>query len=111
MLLNLVRNGIEAMEGQPEERRELILRTTPERAGFARVSVLDSGPGLDRSRLRELFVPFFSTKPTGVGLGLSISRSIIEDHGGRLWAEPHTGGGACFHFTLPAPSVRMRGDD
>jgi two-component system sensor kinase FixL len=109
VLLNLLRNAVEAMDDVPAERRELIVRTAPAREGFARVSVLDNGPGLVPGRADEVFTPFFSTKAEGVGLGLSISRSIIEGHGGRLWCEVHTGGGCCFHFTLPVTSGRIRG--
>ena len=65
------------------------------------VEVRDSGPGLDRAQLESLFDPFYTTKPDGLGMGLTISRSIIEAHGGRLWAEPNRPSGAVFRFTLP----------
>ncbi|MBV8641524.1 MAG: AAA family ATPase [Verrucomicrobia bacterium] len=99
VMLNLILNGIEAMstvEGQP---RELVIST---RCGEGEVSVAvkDSGIGLDRSSLERIFDAFHSTKPDGLGMGLSISRSIIEGHGGRLWAVSNDGPGATFQFTI-----------
>ncbi len=79
----------------------LILRTEPENKGHIRVSVQDSGVGLNEEVMRRLFEPFFTTRAKGMGIGLSISRSIIEAHGGRLWAESNGSGGATFQFTLP----------
>jgi two-component system sensor kinase FixL len=75
--------------------------------GWSLVSVADTGPGIAPEVLERLFQPFMTTKPQGMGVGLSISRSIIEAHGGRIWAEANPGGGALFHFTLPPadPSV------
>ena len=69
------------------------------------VEVQDTGPGLDPASLDRLFQSFYTTKPDGMGIGLSISRSIIESHGGRLWAEPGSGRGATFQFTLPATAA------
>ena len=71
------------------------------------VAVQDSGIGIDPEHVDRLFNAFFTTKPQGMGLGLAISRSIIEAHGGRLWASPNPGGGATFQFALPRPSARQ----
>lgn len=98
VVLNLVRNAIDAMEDT--EACDLEIRI--ERSGEnALVSVVDTGPGIDADVASQLFQPFVTTKRHGMGVGLSISRTIIEAHGGRIWAEPSMGGGAVFHFTLP----------
>jgi C4-dicarboxylate-specific signal transduction histidine kinase len=103
VILNLVVNGIEAMTTVTDRPKMLTLRTQPENKGQIRVSVEDSGVGLTEEVMRRLFEPFFTTRAQGMGMGLSISRSIIEAHGGRLWAESNgTGGGATFQFTLPS---------
>jgi C4-dicarboxylate-specific signal transduction histidine kinase len=102
VILNLVVNGIEAMTCITDRPRILTLRTEPEDKGQVRVSVQDSGVGLNEEVTRRLFEPFFTTRAKGMGMGLSISRSIIEAHGGRLWAEPNGSGGASFQFTLPS---------
>jgi C4-dicarboxylate-specific signal transduction histidine kinase len=102
VLLNLIVNGIEAMTSVTDRPRMLTLRTEPEDNGQVRVSVRDSGVGLNEEVMRRLFEPFFTTRAKGMGMGLSISRSIIEAHGGRLWAEPSGAGGASFQFTLPS---------
>jgi len=102
VILNLVRNGVEAMR-EVEGRRELDIRTIAVREGLVEVSVRDTGPGLPAALVDHVFDPFFSTKPAGLGMGLSISRTIIESHHGRLWASASVGG-AHFHFTLPAPA-------
>lgn len=99
VVLNLVRNAVEAMADAP--RRELMLRSARTPDGFAKVTVTDSGSGIPEEQMAQLFQPFFTTKATGMGVGLSISRTIIESHGGRIWAEPASGGGTCFAFTLP----------
>lgn len=104
VLLNLIRNALEAMQGAPPDQRVLkILALSPfsESVEFA---VVDSGPGLGPSVLPQLFHPFFTTKPEGMGLGLAISRSIIEAHGGTLWGVSPSGGGARFNFRLAAPA-------
>jgi two-component system sensor kinase FixL len=102
VILNLVRNGIDAMLELPHERRLLILRTHCNAAGDVEFTVCDHGPGLTDDAKDELFNPFFTTKPTGTGLGLAISQSIIRAHGGKVWYRPNPDGGACFCFSLPA---------
>jgi signal transduction histidine kinase len=101
VVLNLVLNAIEAMREQEPDRRCVLVRTRP-RARVVRVSVLDNGPGLPRERSQQLFEPFYTTKPGGMGMGLAISRSIIEAHGGRVRARSRSGGGSVFSFVLPA---------
>jgi signal transduction histidine kinase len=107
VLLNLVLNGIDAMQAVTERSRELRIRAQPHVAGSVLVVVQDTGIGLDAQSLARLFEPFYTTKPEGMGLGLAISRTIIEAHGGRLWATPNDGPGATFQFTLPAESERV----
>jgi C4-dicarboxylate-specific signal transduction histidine kinase len=102
VLLNLVVNGIEAMSGAAEEPRSLIIGSAKHVPNGVLVTVRDSGVGLNAGPADRLFEPFCTTKPGGVGMGLAISRSIIESHGGRIWATPNTPRGAVFHFTLPA---------
>jgi len=98
VLVNLLRNGIEAMR-DAGMRGVITVKTRAEDSGVVRVSVRDSGPGLDSETVKHLFDPFYTTKAQGLGMGLAISRTIIESLGGRIWAEP--GKGATFHFTLP----------
>lgn len=98
VILNLVRNALDAMIGQP--RRELLVSTAAAEDGMAMISVADTGPGVDDAAAARLFEPFVTTKPTGMGVGLSISRTIVEAHGGRIWSEPNPGGGAIFRFTV-----------
>jgi two-component system sensor kinase FixL len=109
VLLNLIRNGIDAMEDQP--RRELVISSDLTEEGTARVSVADSGSGIAEDVLEKLFQPFMTTKPQGMGVGLSISRSIIEAHGGRIWAEANPRGGTIFRFTLPPADQEDETDD
>jgi PAS domain S-box-containing protein len=101
VLLNLIINAVEAMSEVSGGARELVVSTGKAEAGGVLVAVRDSGPGLAPATLERLFEPFYTTKPSGVGLGLPICRSIIEAHGGRLWASPNVPRGAIFHFTVP----------
>ncbi|MBY6243635.1 sensor histidine kinase [Methylosinus sp. Sm6] len=103
VVVNLMRNALEAMDGA--QKRELSLATSVA-DGLVRLDVADTGKGLDEETSRALFQPFRTTKATGMGLGLSISRSIVEAHGGRIWAEPNPRGGAIFSFTLPKAEAR-----
>lgn len=98
VLLNLVRNAVEAMDGQP--RRELQITSRPADGGMVEVCVADTGPGIAPEVAGHLFQPFVSGKAGGMGVGLSISRHIVEAHGGRLWAGAAPGGGAAIRFTL-----------
>jgi PAS domain S-box-containing protein len=102
VLLNLIVNAIEAMRGANGGRRDLAIRSAYDRTNGVLVSVQDSGPGLDAQSIDRLFRAFYTTKAEGLGMGLAISRSIIEAHGGRLWATPNDGRGALFQFNLPA---------
>jgi two-component system, LuxR family, sensor kinase FixL len=112
VLFNLMRNALEAMGdgeapaggggGAPRRRRELVVSAAPAGPDTVEIAVADTGPGLAPEVAGRLFEPFVSTKPAGMGVGLSICRTIVEAHGGRLWAEPNPGGGAVFRFTLPA---------
>ncbi|HUW81777.1 MAG TPA: PAS domain S-box protein [Phycisphaerae bacterium] len=101
VILNLVRNGIEAMSGAAADRRVLTIRTARIKDSRIEVSVSDLGLGLPADGGERLFEQFFTTKPEGMGMGLPISRSIVEAHGGNLWAAPNPEGGAIFTFTLP----------
>jgi len=102
VILNLVMNGIDAMTTVADRPRTLTLRSESQSSGHVRVLVQDSGIGLTDEVKNRLFEPFFTTRSKGMGMGLSISRSIIEAHGGRLWAASNGSGGATFQFTLPS---------
>jgi PAS domain S-box-containing protein len=101
VLLNLIVNSLEAMGAANEGPRELLIRTGIIESSGVLVAVQDSGPGLEAAMLERVFESFYTTKPTGLGLGLSICRSIIEAHGGRLWASTNQQRGTTFQFTLP----------
>jgi signal transduction histidine kinase len=101
VLLNLAMNGIEAMSGVDERARELVITTRNIDPDQVQVTVEDSGIGLDPDTAGKIFDPFYTTKSGGMGMGLSISRSILQAHGGRLWATVRDGAGTIFYFALP----------
>lgn len=102
VIVNLVFNALEALGTQPPGARRVSVRTGPGPAGGVEVTVRDTGAGLPAEGADRLFEPFFTTKPNGMGLGLKICRTIVEAHGGRIWAESDPAGGAVLRFTLPA---------
>ena len=102
VLLNLIMNAMDAMAKQPPEKRRLTVRTSRGSDSAVEVSITDSGPGIEPNTLPRLFEPFYTTKPNGMGMGLSIARTIIEAHHGRIRAENCREGGAVFRVTLPA---------
>lgn len=108
VLVNLMRNAIEGMSG--DGRHDLEVRTALRDGEIVEIAIADRGPGLAKDAIDHLFEPFFSTKPNGMGLGLSICRTIVEAHGGRLWSELNPGGGTIFRFTLPAAPMRGESD-
>jgi signal transduction histidine kinase len=104
VLMNLMLNGIEAM--QDTSGGQLTIRSLRGEGGQLLISVSDTGTGLPPDQADQIFNAFFSTKAQGTGMGLSISRSIIESHGGRLWATSNSGRGATFNFTLPSAGAQ-----
>jgi signal transduction histidine kinase len=104
VMLNLVMNAIEAMSSVSERARQLVITIRNVDADRVQVTVQDSGTGLDPNTLGRIFDAFYTTKPGGMGMGLSISRSILQSHGGRLWATSNDGPGTTLHFTLPSTS-------
>jgi two-component system sensor kinase FixL len=108
VLINLARNSIQALAGRP--RREVLISSRPADERMVEVSVADTGQGLSEDIQQALFSPFHSRKPGGMGIGLSISRTIVEAHGGRIWAETGTESGAIFRFTLPAAETDASDD-
>ncbi len=102
VLINLVINGIQAMADIGDDSRELLIESRRDKEGYVVVAVQDSGPGIDPANADRLFEAFFTTKSHGMGMGLSICRSIIEAHGGQLWASSNAGQGATFQFSLPS---------
>jgi hypothetical protein len=106
VMLNLIMNAVESMSQMNDDRRELRISTQPE-ADCVLVAVRDSGPGLPEGALERAFEPFYTTKSSGLGMGLSICRSIVEAHGGRLWAAVNVPRGAAFQFTVPTISHRL----
>ena len=111
VLLNLIVNALEAMGADNEGSKELLISTEKVESSGVLVAVQDSGPGLEPAMLERAFESFYTTKPTGLGLGLSICRSIIEAHGGRLWASTNPGRGATFQFTLPGDANILSGSE
>jgi signal transduction histidine kinase len=104
VLMNLMLNGIEAMK---DTSGELTVTSKRTEDGQLVISVSDSGIGLPQEQPDRIFQAFFTTKSQGTGMGLSISRTIVESHGGRLWASAHIGGGATFHFSLPTEAEAL----
>jgi C4-dicarboxylate-specific signal transduction histidine kinase len=107
VLLNLLLNGLHAVADQPPHRRRLAVRTAT-LGGGVEVAVRDTGKGIVESDLQQVFAPFFTTKGEGLGVGLSISRSIVEAHDGRIWAENDPDGGAIFRVRLPLDRGHQR---
>jgi C4-dicarboxylate-specific signal transduction histidine kinase len=101
VILNLIINAVEAMSGLSKGSRELLIATGNDASGGVLVAVQDSGPGLNPESFERLFDSFYTTKPGGMGMGLSICSSIVEAHGGRIWATPNAGPGITVQFTLP----------
>ncbi|HSF59656.1 MAG TPA: sensor histidine kinase [Candidatus Binatia bacterium] len=106
VVLNLVLNGMEAMAGLLEEKRQVVVRTGPGDNGTVKIAVADSGPGIPVDSLPKLFEHFFTTKKDGMGMGLSIARTIVEAHHGQIWAENNSGSGATFYFTVPVDETK-----
>ncbi len=101
VLVNLIRNGFDAMKSVSIGERTLVIETADDAASAVRVSVHDTGAGVDEQNIQSLFTPFHTTKAKGLGMGLAISRSIIEEHRGEIWAVRNADRGMSFHFTLP----------
>jgi signal transduction histidine kinase len=101
VILNLIINGLEAIAKSKDGVRELTVSSDRNGANHVSIAVRDSGEGLDYANIERVFDAFFTTKPDGMGMGLAISRTIIESHGGRLWATANVPKGAVFQFTLP----------
>jgi len=101
VLLNLLLNGMDAMGDVPPTSRRMVVSARRLDAATAEVAVGDAGHGIAVGRLAKVFEPFYTTKSSGLGMGLAISRTLVEGHGGRIWAENNADGGATFRFTLP----------
>jgi PAS domain S-box-containing protein len=109
VILNLLRNGADAMVGVDDGPRQLLIRTERDEGDRVRLTVRDVGVGLEPHVMDKLFQAFYTTKSSGMGIGLSVSRSIVEKHGGRLWGEPNDGPGATFAFSIPRDPERTTG--
>jgi PAS domain S-box-containing protein len=107
VIMNLVRNASDAMSNVDDRQRDLLIRTEKDKANGVRLSVKDAGVGFESHAADKLFEAFYTTKKEGMGIGLSISRSIIEAHGGRLWATANNGAGATFSFSIPCGAERV----
>ena len=110
VILNLLRNASDAMMSVHDRPRQLVIGTEQEANIHVRLTVRDVGVGLDAQSMSKLFDAFYTTKRDGMGIGLSVSRSIIERHHGRLWGQPNDGPGATFAFTLPAAEQKLPND-
>jgi C4-dicarboxylate-specific signal transduction histidine kinase len=107
VIMNLLQNASDAMNNVHDRSRQLLIQTGPDDPAHVRLTVRDSGIGLDPRTVNRLFDPFYSNKNDGMGIGLSVSRSIIENHGGRIWAKPNDDAGATFSFSIPlTPAAR-----
>jgi signal transduction histidine kinase len=107
VILNLLRNASDAMADVHDRPRQLVISTKREAGDRVRASVRDAGVGIDPENMNKLLDAFYTTKSEGMGIGLSVSRSIIERHNGRLWAEPNDGPGATFSFSIPSGAVSV----
>ena len=101
VLLNLITNGLDAMEGMKTEKKVLTISTSAKNSTSLLISIADVGAGISNDKLEEVFEPFHTSKSDGIGLGLAISKSIIESHGGKIWAENNASTGARFVVLLP----------
>ena len=108
VILNLIRNASDAMSAVEDRPRELLVKTGRDEDDLVRVTVRDTGPGVDPQAADRLFEAFYTTKSGGMGVGLSVSRSIVESHHGRLWAASNDGPGATFAFSIPLPPTHAR---
>ena len=108
VVLNLIVNAVQAMRTVEQGPRELVITSARTESNGVLVAVKDSGPGVVPANLNQLFEPFYTTKPDGLGMGLSICRSIIEAHGGRLWVTDNLPQGAVFNFTVPVQPESAR---
>src|SRR6266852_5369192 len=108
-VLNLILNAVEAMSSVEAGARELLITSEQNQTGDVLVAVRDSGPGIDPEHLERVFEAFYTTKSSGTGMGLSICRSIINAHGGRLWGEANEPRGAVFQFTFPGAERELDG--
>src|SRR6185312_11530663 len=109
VMLNLLLNALDAMSGVDDRPRQVVIRTDRDEDDRVRLTVQDAGVGFDPQGVERLFEAFYTTKSGGMGIGLSVSRSIIESHHGRLWALPNDGAGATFSFSIPRISQGATG--
>jgi PAS domain S-box-containing protein len=110
VIMNLLQNASDAMKQVHDRSRQLLIQTQHDDEAHVRLTVQDSGIGIDPQAVNRLFDPFYTSKNDGMGIGLSVSRSIIENHGGRIWAKPNDGPGATFSFSIPLSPAGVVGD-